>query len=166
MSSDVDARTDLTALYLRTVRNELERRYRRMRQVVSRLTHEQLNWRPHAGCNSIANLVVHFSGNIGERYLKTLGGQAFERDRPGEFATDVELTPSRALEVLDDAFPKALAVLDALPAERLSDEVPLPSGHAPVLDFIVQTLAHYAEHVGQAIVLAKQQGVDVGELPT
>lgn len=161
-----DEEASIGLLYLENARSEMQRRYKKMRHVVSKLDKEQLNWRPNDNCNSVANLVVHFEGNIGARYLQTLGGQAFIRDRAAEFATDVRLTPAEALAKLDRAFPAAIGVIEQVSADRLTEQVHLPTGQADVGDFLLQTLIHYAEHVGQAILMAKAQGVDLGELPS
>lgn len=156
----------LGGVALAIVKDEMGRRYKKMRHVVSALDEHQLNWRPNPKCNSVANLVVHFKGNLGERYLKTLGGQEFERNRPAEFATDVHLTLREALAALDEAFPAAIQVIEGLEVGGLVEKAPLPTGQAYVVDFLLQTLTHYAEHVGQAILLAKAQGVELGDVPS
>lgn len=155
----------LGEIAIAVAKDEMERRYQKMRHVVAALDEAQLNWRPNTACNSVANLVTHLRGNIGERYCKTLGGQQFDRDREAEFATDVHLTPSEALAVLDEAFPAALDVIDGLVVADLIERAQLPTGQAYVVDFLLQTLTHYAEHVGQAILLAKAQGVRLGGVP-
>lgn len=157
---------ELGEIAIAVAKDEMERRYQKMRHVVAALDEAQLNWRPNSECNSVANLVTHLSGNIGERYRKTLGGQHFERDREAEFATDVHLTPSEALAALDEAFPAAMSVIDGLVEADLTERAQLPTGQAYVIDFLLQTLTHYAEHVGQAILLAKAQGVRLGEIPS
>src|SRR5690606_9097219 len=124
------ATTKVGAIYLARARDELERRYRKMRHVVSRLNVDELNWRPNDRCNSVANLVVHFEGNLGERYNRTLGGQEYVRDRDAEFATSVWLTPEAALAKLDEAFPAAVRVVEGLSVGRLTEQVPLPTGPA------------------------------------
>lgn len=156
----------LGAIALAVAKDEMGRRYKKMRHVVNALDETQLNWRPNAECNSVANLVVHFKGNIGERYRKTLAGQSFERNRPAEFATEVHLTPQAALAALDEAFPAAIRVIEGLTVANLREQAPLPTGQAYVIDFLLQTLTHYAEHVGQAILLAKAQGVQLGDVPS
>lgn len=153
-------------VFLENARDEMVRRYKKMRHVVMKLDENQLNWRPNAQCNSVANLVEHLQGNIGERYRRTLGNCEFMRDRDAEFAPGVWLTSDAALAKLDEAFPAAIRVIEELTVERLIGRAQLPTGRVYVVDFLLQTLTHYAEHVGQAILMSKIQGIELGELPS
>ena len=157
---------ELGRLFLEAAKAELRRRHQRFRALLAMVDEEELNWRPVDVCNSLANLAAHFTGNLGERYLKTIDGQPFERNRDAEFDPSLRLTPAEALEMIDRQFAAALDVLERLPPERLTERAPLPTGEAPLVDFILQTLVHYGEHVGQAIYLVKLQQKKPLQLPT
>lgn len=157
---------DVATLFLQAARAELERRYKRMRSLVTLVDDSQLNWRPNLACNSMANLTAHLAGNLGERYLATIGGEVFQRNRDAEFDVRLRLTRDQALSLLDERFPAALRVLEQLDPKRLTELAPLPAGQAPLVDYILQTLVHYGEHVGQAIYLVKAQLGSQLNLPT
>jgi hypothetical protein len=53
---------------------------------VDQLDDESLWWRPSAGRNSVANLMLHLAGNLRQWIVSGVGGAADVRDRPGEFA--------------------------------------------------------------------------------
>src|SRR5436190_14187015 len=64
----------------------LEEYLAKTRLVLDELPAERLWWRPRPSANSAANLVLHLCGNLSLWLLKSVGDEAFERDRAAEFA--------------------------------------------------------------------------------
>lgn len=60
----------------------------RLQQQVKAFPEEALLWRPAGGMtNAAGNLVLHLEGNLREYIGRQLGGVAYHRNRPAEFAT-------------------------------------------------------------------------------
>ena len=53
---------------------------------VRQLSDQQLWWRPAAGQNSVANLIIHVCGNMTQWIVCGVGGEQDKRDRESEFA--------------------------------------------------------------------------------
>ncbi|WP_198027763.1 DUF1572 family protein [Paenibacillus forsythiae] len=64
---------------------------------MDQLSDEQVNWRPNDSSNSIANLMVHISGNINERISKGINNKDFIRNRDEEFEELNNLSASPAM---------------------------------------------------------------------
>jgi phage FluMu protein gp41 len=97
------------------------------------------------------NLLLHLNGNLREFVGRQIGGVAYARDRPREFAAkDVpraELTAE--LMGLAALIP---SVLDALPAERWDEMFPeqvLPGGPVTNRQFVIHLYGHLNYHLGQ-----------------
>lgn len=60
------------------------------------LTTEELWTRPNEHCNSVANLVLHLTGNITQWVIAGRHGEPIDRDRPTQFAArDPQATSRR-----------------------------------------------------------------------
>jgi hypothetical protein len=68
--------------------SELDDALARIKHCLDQLTDSQVWQRPGAGQNSIANLLLHLSGNLRQHLVIGLGGGMDDRNRPQEFADD------------------------------------------------------------------------------
>lgn len=108
-------------------------------------------WRVLPGVtNAAGNLMLHLNGNLREYIGRQIGGVAYTRDRPREFAArDVprgEMTA--ALAELATLIPDVLA---ALPAARWDDTFPENVLGEPQTNrhFVVHLYGHLGYHLGQ-----------------
>src|SRR6185369_12984257 len=93
---------DLAKAITDEARGELRSCQRRIRHCVDQLTDEQVWWRTGEAFNSIANLVLHLTGNIEQRINSTLGGRPDFRDRPAEFAARGPIAKTELLARFDE----------------------------------------------------------------
>ena len=100
--------------------------------------------------NSAGNLLLHLNGNLREFIGRQIGGVAYERDRPREFAArDV---PRAELAAELASLPAVIAgVLESLTESRWDDTFPEPVLGAPVTNrqFVVHLYGHFNYHLGQ-----------------
>lgn len=158
---------DLGPTLIRMHRDRLRDLHRRAVAAIEQLRDEDVNWRPSEESNSIANLVLHMAGNIGQRLVATVSGGPDTRDRDAEFNSREFLTRGRVLEILGDAFGAADRVLESLPAERLAETRRVRDREMTVLDLIFGVTTHLSEHVGQILYIAKMRlGPDYRVLST
>jgi hypothetical protein len=106
--------------------------------------------------NSIAIVVRHLAGNMRSRWtdLLTTDGEKPWRDRDGEFAVTDD-APEALLGAWHAAWDLTLEVLDALHPSDMAREVTIRGERHSVAEAVVRQLAHYAQHVGQIVMLAK-----------
>lgn len=147
---------DLGVEVLQRTRERLANLRSRAAQAIERLSDDEVNWRPDEDSNSIANLVLHMSGNLKQRLHSEVGGEPFARNRDAEFSLNAWLTRNQALAELNQSFAGADAVLSRLTREDLARTGRLLTGEATCLELIVHTAMHLAEHVGQILYIGKQ----------
>ena len=106
--------------------------------------------------NSIGTIVKHLSGNMISRWTDFLNsdGEKSTRNRDGEF----EEPPKNRAEILDlwDGGWKCLfSALDGLSDTDMTKTVTIRGEEHSVMQAINRQIAHYSDHVGQIILLAK-----------
>jgi uncharacterized damage-inducible protein DinB len=127
---------------------------------LSRLTDEQILHRNGDHENSIANLLLHLSGNIRQWILHGIDNQPNVRTRDEEFS----LSPTIPIPEIRTRFATTLAeartVIAALPESRLLETTdPQPGGGwgtPTVLEAIYRVVSHLELHTGQITLLTKQ----------
>ena len=100
--------------------------------------------------NSAGNLMLHLNGNLREFIGRQIGGVAYTRDRPREFAArDV---PRAELAANLAALPAVIAqVLESMTDSRWDEMFPEQVLGAPVTNrqFVVHLYGHLNYHLGQ-----------------
>lgn len=117
----------------------------------------QLNHLLDAESNSIAIIVKHVAGNMRSRWTDflTTDGEKPDRDRDGEFDPGTRWTHEQVRSTWAAGWAITFAALDALTPEDLSRTVTIRGESLTVLEAITRQVAHYAQHVGQILLLAK-----------
>lgn len=139
----------------------------KIRYAVARLSDDQLWWRPHAGCNSVGNLLLHLAGNLTQWVVGGIGGMAgepVERDRGAEFAADAANTANAAnaagrdelLARLAGAVARAQEVVRRLTAADLARPLRIQGYATDVLGAAFHAVEHMSYHTGQIVATAKQ----------
>ena len=107
--------------------------------------------------NSIATIVKHMAGNMRSRWTDflTSDGEKPNRDRDSEFVLDSSTTPEQVLLWWNQGWNVVFAAIELLTAADLDKKVTIRGQEHTVLEAISRQLTHYAEHVGQIILLAK-----------
>jgi hypothetical protein len=128
-----------------------------LRDEISGLDENALNWVPTAGANSISTIIAHLVGSEAET-LRCVAGLPCERDRGAEFAGK-ERTMGEVLELLDEADDLITTLKPRLEPDRLKSVFALPTLPAEEvrsgLTWLVGNYGHAREHVGH-IQLTKQ----------
>lgn len=109
------------------------------------------------GANSIAVIVKHVAGNLYSRWTDflTSDGEKANRNRDGEFELYGEDRPT-IMEAWEGGWGVLFATLQGLQVEDvLNATVTIRSEQHTVVQAIQRQLTHYADHVGQIILLSK-----------
>lgn len=141
--------TELTALYLRDLRS--------LRKEIESFSKEADLWRTLPGIsNSAGNLSLHLCGNLRHYIGHVLGGEAYVRDRPNEFAAK-GLSKAQLVEEIDRTLASVEHGLGALPASRLDTPFPasLPVETNSAGHFLLHLYGHLSYHLGQVNYLRR-----------
>jgi hypothetical protein len=106
--------------------------------------------------NSIAIVVKHMAGNMRSRWTDflTTDGEKPDRNRDGEF---VEPAGTRAelMDLWEDGWGYVFRALEPLSDADLGRRVTIRGEAHSVMQAINRQVAHYANHVGQIVMLGK-----------
>ena len=107
--------------------------------------------------NSIALIMKHVAGNMRSRWTDflTSDGEKPNRQRDTEFELDEHDTRERLVSVWDAGWTLTLETIAGLEPRDLSKTVRIRGQGLSVVQAINRQLTHYAEHVGQIVLLAK-----------
>ena len=126
---------------------------------MAQLDDRELHWTPDAECNSVAVNVQHIHGNMISRWTDflTTDGDKPTRDRDAEFTANASLTREEITKLWEEGWTCLLSALDSLGPEDVVKNVTIRGEQLTVIDAVLRQLSHYAYHVGQIVLLAKQK---------
>jgi hypothetical protein len=109
-----------------------------------------------AEANSIALLMKHMAGNMRSRWTDflTSDGEKPNRERDREFVHETE-TRAAIQSVWEDGWALLFRTIDSLKEDDLGKTVRVRGEAHTVLEAINRQMTHYAQHVGQIVLLAK-----------
>ena len=147
--------------FLRFSCEKLTELEQRIETCVAKLTPEQLWARGAESENAIGNLVLHLAGNVRQWIIGGVGRAEDHRDRDSEFDAR---SGSDALDRLRSTVSEAVAVLTALPPEKLGEKRTIQKHwDLTVLEAIYHVVEHFSMHTGQIIFATKLlTGADLG----
>jgi uncharacterized damage-inducible protein DinB len=136
---------------------ELFRYYKKLAErAMEQVSDEQLVASIDAENNSIAIVVKHMAGNMRSRWTDflTSDGEKPNRDRDMEF---VQPPASREalMKMWEDGWAVVFAALQPLTDADLGRTVTIRGEAHSVMQAINRQLAHYSNHIGQIVLLAK-----------
>jgi Protein of unknown function (DUF1572) len=135
----------------------------RLRACVEPLTEQQVWGRPNPASNSIANLILHLNGNVGQWLVASFNHAEDARDRPAEFAATCGLAPSQLLAILGATMDEAALVLTHLTEADLVAPYEIQGYHVTGLEAVYQVVEHFGLHYGQIAYISKTlTGNDLG----
>jgi uncharacterized damage-inducible protein DinB len=126
------------------------------------LGEEGLWWRANENSNSAGNLLLHLRGNVTQWIIGGVGGRAYTRQRPQEFAARSGGTAPELLEHLATTVRTGCNIIAAQTEGSLLEHRQIQGYEVTVLDAIYHVVEHFSMHTGQIILLAKARtGLDL-----
>lgn len=119
------------------------------------LSPKQLWYRPNENVNSVANLILHLTGNVRQWIVAKVGGEAFDRDRPSEFAARDGRSAEELVGVLHATVVRACEVIQKLDAEALAVPRLIQGYEVMTQEAVVHVVEHFAYHAGQIVHATK-----------
>jgi hypothetical protein len=150
---------DVSTHYLEEVRRQFRGHKRMGEAAMAQLKDEDFFVTLDPESNSVAILVKHLSGNMRSRFTDflTTDGEKPDRFRDREF----EITPATATtraEVMkwwEDGWAIVFNTIESLKPEDVMRTVTIRGESHSALQALNRQIAHYAQHTGQIVFLAK-----------
>jgi hypothetical protein len=127
----------------------------RVERCVSELSEEEVWWRQHETNNSVGNLVLHLTGNLGQFVLAGIGGQDDKRNKEKEFSERTSIPKEALLRGLKEALTASDVTLSHLDVSRLLDKTTIQGRERRVFEAMAVVVEHFALHTGQIIYITK-----------
>lgn len=148
---------DLATHYLDEIKRQFRGHKRMAESAMAQLSDEDLFRLIDPEANSVAILVKHIAGNARSRFTDFLisDGEKPDRFRDREFEIKANTTREEVMRWWEEGWTCVFSAINALKPEDL--EVTVTIGQKPhtVMQALNRALAHYAQHIGQIVFLAK-----------
>lgn len=148
---------DAAAHYLEEARRQLRGHKRMGEGAISQLKDDELFITLDPEANSVAILIKHLAGNMRSRFTDflTSDGEKPNRFRDQEFELTAATTRADVMRWWDEGWGQVFAAVDSLQPEDVMRTVTIRHEPHTVLQAINRQIAHYAQHIGQIVFLAK-----------
>ncbi len=129
---------------------------RMINKSLDELTDSEVWQKPNASLNSIANLILHLSGNISQYIISSLGETEDKRNRDGEFIAISGLTKIELLQKLDDTVNTAKRVIFDATIDQFLKMRQVQGFSFSGVGVVLHAVEHYSYHTGQIAFWVKQ----------
>jgi len=148
---------DLASHYLDEVRRQLRGHKRMGEAAMAQLEDKDFFVTLDSESNSVAALVKHIAGNARSRFTDflTSDGEKPDRFRDQEFEVSTKTTREEVMRWWEQAWSHLFSALDSLKPEDVQRIVTIRQEPHTVMQALNRALAHYAQHIGQLVFLAK-----------
>ncbi len=152
-----EIKNNVSSEYLRVVKVIFERYKSLGDKTFEQLNEKEFHYRTDEDSNSIAILVQHISGNLISRFTDFLStdGEKPNRQRDLEFE-ELELSKNELIKKWENSWELFFNTLKSITENDLTKIVTIRNEPHSVIEALDRAAAHYAYHVGQIIVIAKQ----------
>lgn len=149
--------TDLASLYLEEARRQFRGHKRMAEGAMAQLRDEEFFVTLDPESNSVAILVKHLAGNMRSRFTDflTSDGEKTDRFRDLEFELTSATTRADVMKWWEEGWSRVFAAIDGLKPEDVPRTVTIRGEPHTVLQALNRQIAHYAQHIGQMVFLAK-----------
>jgi hypothetical protein len=141
--------------FLQAARSALARGLAKIRHCADQLDDTQVWQRPRAEMNSIANLLLHLSGNLRQWIVSGVGGSPDVRNRAAEFADRSMRPKAELLKELANVISQCDEVLAHVDPVALVETRRIQGFDIQLLSAIFDTVAHLQGHVQEIIHMTR-----------
>ena len=122
---------------------------RMIEKSLAQLNDDEAWEKPNSQLNSMANLLLHLSGNIRQYIISSLGGNPDIRQRDQEFSQAQNQTKSFLLKEFNATVDEAIAVIENCPEEQLLLKHEVQGFELDGLGILMHVVEHLSYHTGQ-----------------
>lgn len=148
---------DAASHYLDEARRQLRGHKRMGEGAMNQLRDEDFFVTLDPEANSVAIIVKHLAGNMHSRFTEflTTDGEKPDRFRDREFELTPATTRADVMKWWEEGWSCVFSAIDPLKPEDVMRTVTIRGEPHTVLQAINRQIAHYAQHIGQIVFLAK-----------
>jgi hypothetical protein len=149
--------TDLATYYLEEIKRQLRGHKRMAEAALAQLEDKDFFATIDPEANSVAVLVKHIAGNARSRFTDFLisDGEKPDRFRDQEFELSEKTTREEVMRWWEQGWTIVFSTLESLKPEDVERTVTIRQEPHTVMQALNRALAHYAQHIGQIVFLAK-----------
>ncbi|HEY4841492.1 MAG TPA: DUF1572 family protein [Terriglobales bacterium] len=149
--------TDLANQYLEEMKRQFRGHKRMGEAAMAQLEDKDFFTTFDPESNSVATLVKHIAGNARSRFTDflTSDGEKPDRFRDREFEVPPTTTREEVMLWWEQGWAHVLSTLDSLQPPDVQRIVTIRGEPHTVMQALNRALAHYAQHIGQIVFLAK-----------
>jgi hypothetical protein len=149
--------TDLASYYLEEIKKQLRGHKRMAEAAMAQLEDKDFFTLIDPEANSVAILVKHIAGNARSRFSDFLAsdGEKPDRFRDQEFEISTDTTREEVMRWWEQGWSHVFSALESLTPEDVTRTVTIRQEPHTILQALNRALAHYAQHIGQIVFLAK-----------
>jgi hypothetical protein len=149
--------TDLASHYLDEIKRQLRGHKRMAESAMAQLSNEELFKQIDPEANSVAIIVKHIVGNARSRFTDflTSDGEKPDRFRDHEFEITSRTSREEVMRWWEEGWSCVFVAINSLKPEDVQRTVTIRQEPHTVLQALNRALAHYAQHIGQLVFLAK-----------
>jgi hypothetical protein len=149
--------TDLANQYLEEMKRQFRGHKRMGEAAMAQLEDQDFFTTLDPESNSVATLVKHIAGNSRSRFTDflTSDGEKPDRFRDREFEVPPTTTREEVMLWWEQGWAHVLSTLDSLQPSDGQRIVTIRGEPHTVMQALNRALAHYAQHIGQIVFLAK-----------
>lgn len=142
--------------YLQTVKTIFRGQKSLADKAITQILPEYLHFMPDAESNSIAVIMKHLAGNMLSRWtdFMTTDGEKITRNRDEEFI-DTLKTCEEISVYWEKGWDCLFSALDSMNSYNLLATILIRNEPHTLIEAIERQMAHYGNHVGQIVYLAK-----------
>jgi uncharacterized protein DUF1572 len=149
--------THLAQHYLDEIKRQLRGHKRMAESAMSQLEDKDFFATIDPEANSVAILAKHIAGNARSRFTDflTSDGEKPDRFRDREFELSSQTTREEVMRWWEEGWTTIFSTLDLLKPEDVERTITIRQEPHTVMQALNRALAHYAQHIGQIVLLAK-----------
>ena len=135
----------------------------RIKRCLDLLTEEQIWSKPNDSSNSIANLILHLSGNITQYILSSLASQPDIRNRDFEFEAENSHSKDELWTLISNTCKQACDAIMVCEEKELLRSRMVQGFELSGTGIVMHVVEHYSYHTGQIALITKLiRNVDLG----
>lgn len=141
--------------YLRASVEQIEDGLTKIKHCLVQLDDEQVWRRPHESMNSIANILLHLSGNMRQWLIAGLGDLADERQRQNEFDDRSRRSTDELLLQLEETANQASRTIHSMTSAQLLRPRRVQQWDIDGFQTIADSVCHFRGHVQEIIHMTR-----------
>ncbi len=127
----------------------------RILKCLDMLDEEKIWFSPNDHVNSVANLVLHLSGNI-RQYIQTgIGGKEDIRNRDLEFSSNETHTIKELKKKISETINEAVEIVNACSEETMKSTMEVQCFSMTGISVLIHVIEHTSYHTGQITQMTK-----------